>query len=213
MPTAEPTYPAGSAMRLSSRLLDYSERLFVLALLGWFIARLIPVAGDHASNALLLLSETITALLIVFRKGGAPAASIYAWAIAIVGTCGPLFVIPQGAIVVPPAIGVLLLSLGLCFSLLAKLSLNRSFGIVAANRGVKVGGPYRFVRHPMYLGYAAVHLGFLLGHLSTWNVLVYLVTWTALIMRIGAEEAVLLQDSEYRRYRAIVRFKLIPGLY
>lgn len=208
MPTAETPYPAGSAM-----LLDYSERIFVLVLLSWFVVRLIPVAGDHASNALLLLSESITALLIVFRKRGAPAASVYAWKIAIVGTCGSLFVIPQGVVVVPPSIGVILLSAGLCFSLLAKLSLGRSFGIVAANRGVKMGGPYRFVRHPIYLGYSAVHLGFLVVHLSVWNVLVYAITWTALIMRIGAEERILSQDSEYRRYRESVRFKLVPGIY
>ena len=52
---------------------------------------------------------------------------------------------------------------GFVLQLSAKLTLRRSFGVVAANRGVKASGPYRLVRHPMYAGYALTHVGFLLA--------------------------------------------------
>ncbi len=38
-------------------------------------------------------------------------------------------------------------------SVFRKVLLGLSFGVVAANRGVKIGGPYSFIRHPMYAGY------------------------------------------------------------
>jgi len=41
---------------------------------------------------------------------------------------------------------------GISIQIMAKLALGRAFGIVVADRGVTVWGPYRMVRHPMYAG-------------------------------------------------------------
>ena len=49
---------------------------------------------------------------------------------------------------------------GLLVAFLSLATLGRSFGIVAANRGVKTRGPYRFVRHPTYMGYLICYLGY-----------------------------------------------------
>ena len=38
--------------------------------------------------------------------------------------------------------------IGLYVQISAKVILGRSFGLIAANRGIKVEGPYRIVRHP-----------------------------------------------------------------
>lgn len=51
----------------------------------------------------------------------------------------------------------------------AKLCLWRSFGLVAAHRGLKAGGLYAVVRHPMYAGYVISHVGYLLVAPSWWN--------------------------------------------
>ena len=51
-----------------------------------------------------------------------------------------------------PAIGLVLVVVG-------KMALGRSFGIVPANRGVVVRGPYTLVRHPIYTGYLITHVG------------------------------------------------------
>lgn len=52
---------------------------------------------------------------------------------------------------------------GIGLQLFAKVFLGLSFGVVAANRGVKIGGPYSFIRHPMYAGYTLSHIGLLLA--------------------------------------------------
>jgi protein-S-isoprenylcysteine O-methyltransferase Ste14 len=47
--------------------------------------------------------------------------------------------------------------------------LGRSFGLLPAQRGLVVVGPYRFVRHPIYFGYLIGHIGFLLVNFSWRN--------------------------------------------
>ena len=51
--------------------------------------------------------------------------------------------------------------IGLAFVIAAKLTLGRSFGLVPANRGVVVSGPYGFMRHPIYEGSVISHAAFL----------------------------------------------------
>jgi len=101
---------------------------------------------------------------------------------------------------------------GLILSILSKLYLNRSFGLIAANRGVKVRGPYRFIRHPMYVGYVISQVAFLGGSLSTRNLVIYAIAWAAQLIRVREEERVLLQDQDYRSFAERVRYRFIPGL-
>ena len=102
---------------------------------------------------------------------------------------------------------------GFALQLSAKLTLRRSFGVVAANRGVKASGPYRLVRHPMYAGYALTHIGFLLAGPSLWNLALYGTVLTIAVRRIVAEERVLREDPAYRALAAKVRYRLLPGLF
>jgi protein-S-isoprenylcysteine O-methyltransferase Ste14 len=95
----------------------------------------------------------------------------------------------------------------------AKLSLGRSFGCVAANRGLKFGGPYQFVRHPMYFGYLMTHLGFLLVNPTAWNVSTYVLCYSMQIPRLLCEERLLSKDQDYQRYARLVHFRLIPGIF
>ena len=95
----------------------------------------------------------------------------------------------------------------------AKLTLRRSFGVVAANRGVKASGPYRLVRHPMYAGYALTHVGFLLAGPTLWNLAIYGATLAIAVRRIIAEERVLRRDSAYRALADRVRYRLLPFVF
>ena len=113
------------------------------------------------------------------------------------GNILPLLVRPEnGAQLVPVAVTTTLMMAGLCVNISAKLFLNRSFGVVAANRGIKRGGPYRLVRHPMYFGYILTQVGFVLASFKLTTLALYLVAWTFQILRIREEEK--LPDSGRR---------------
>ena len=103
--------------------------------------------------------------------------------------------------------------LGVVIQVYAKCSLRRSFGLLPANRGVIDFGPYRVIRHPMYLGYIVTDIGFLLANFGRWNVLVTFILWTMQVGRIVQEERLLAKDDTYRRYMSRVRYRLISGLF
>ena len=112
-----------------------------------------------------------------------------------------------------PAAGLLLVAFAAGLSLLSLLTLGRLFGIRPALRGLVTSGPYRFVRHPMYLSYILADIGY---NLQEWNfvtLLLVLVGWMSLVYRIHAEERVISQHPEWPAYAVSVRYRLFPGLW
>ena len=93
------------------------------------------------------------------------------------------------------------------------LSLGRSFGIAAANRGVVTTGAYRLVRHPMYAAYALGSVLQLGLHTSAWNAAVVASSCGLLAWRIRCEEELLERSAAYRTYRASVRWRIVPGVW
>lgn len=195
-------------------IFDLSERGFLLALTVGAIARLAPAVAHEPQVAPLLVSELLAVIFILLRR---PAQRIdvspYAALVAFVGTAAPLLVIAPGHGWLPANVGTALMMLGLLLNISAKLALNRSFGLAAANRGVKRAGPYRLLRHPMYAGYAMTQMVFLLLNPCLRNLCVYLIAWSIQILRIRAEERILQEDPVYREYAGQVRFRLVPGVY
>lgn len=90
--------------------------------------------------------------------------------------------------------------------------LSRSYGIVAADRGLVTGGPYAVVRHPLYTAYMIGGIGYLMQNPSIRNVVVNLVAVGCQLVRIRAEERHL-QSPGYAAYRERVRWRLCPGLW
>ncbi|AOJ71617.1 MULTISPECIES: methyltransferase family protein [Burkholderia] len=114
---------------------------------------------------------------------------------------------------IPETIGAAIQLFGLFWQLFAKASLRKSFGILPANRGVVSRGAYRFVRHPMYLGYLIIDTGFLLTNFSVRNLIAVALQIGLQVGRIHREERVLSEDAAYRAYRRSVRYRVIPGIF
>jgi protein-S-isoprenylcysteine O-methyltransferase Ste14 len=112
-----------------------------------------------------------------------------------------------------PEVGLVLVMLGACLSFASLLSLGRWFGVWPALRGLETRGPYRFVRHPMYLGYVLADIGYNLYEYNFGTVLLVISGWASLIYRIRAEERMLSQDAGWSSYVASVRYRLLPGLW
>lgn len=200
---------------IPKRILDIIEQAILLSLYAWMIARLWPddFSSENWYLLLILLSEGFVVVLIVFRRRTESiSVNLTDWAVGFGGTFAVLLIAKGNDPILPDA-GLSLILVGFCVHIAAKLVLLRSFGIVAADRGIKSSGLYAFVRHPMYLGYLLTNIGYLLVAPSVWNLAVYLVAWLLMIARIFAEERMLSVNPEYRELKARVRYRVLPGIF
>ncbi|MGZ4409739.1 MAG: methyltransferase family protein [Gaiellaceae bacterium] len=157
------------------------------------------------------LELVVATLFVVRRSPWLVSRSPLAWAAAVIGTFGVLAARPA----YDPIGGFEWLYGGLqvagaIFAGVALLSLGRSFGLVAANRGVRTGGPYRCVRHPVYSGYILTYAGYLLENPSLRNACLFAVVLVFQIVRIVEEERTLAGDPAYQAYRRRVRGRVVP---
>jgi protein-S-isoprenylcysteine O-methyltransferase Ste14 len=135
-----------------------------------------------------------------------------AWVAAPIGSFAMLLARPRGGGL--PHLPCELLQLtGVLLALVSLATLGRSFGLVAANRGVKTRGPYRLVRHPAYTGYLISYVGYVLENPAPANVALLLLGTAFQLLRIREEEHLLVRDSRYEQYRSSVRYRLVPLLY
>ena len=93
------------------------------------------------------------------------------------------------------------------------LTLGRSYDFLPALRGVKTGGVYRIVRHPMYLSSIAIKLGYTLRHGSIYNVLLLVCVVILYDRRARYEEQVMSRSNAYADYLKKVRYRFLPRLY
>ena len=202
---------------LTTKTADLAARAAVATLFLWLAYRIGVDVLETGRLSLLpyLFNELLVVVLTVTRRYAVHVdRSSMARVATIVATFGPLVAQPDARYVVFAESAVLPLSvLGVAIVVAAKLSLGRSFGLLPANRGIVSSGVYRVVRHPIYLGYLFTHLSFLMANASPWNALVLVLADFALFIRVGAEERVLSVDQGYRKYCALVRWRVVPGIY
>jgi protein-S-isoprenylcysteine O-methyltransferase Ste14 len=222
-----------SALVSKDLALDFIERAIVLILFLYFANKMLPrlaglivteiahpellllAASTNLEAALLVISESLGVFLILTRRSAKTVSTRpFDWALSLIAVNAPLLVTPAAASTfIPSQIATALMFAGMIIQISAKAVLWRSFGLVPANRGIKTGGPYRIVRHPMYAGYTLTHIGFLLGFPSLQNSLLYFTAFLIEVARLMREELILNQDPLYREYAARVRYRLLPGVF
>lgn len=210
----------GWAKNLSPQtiLLDTFERLFVFALFCWFAYTNLSYFRQSfdARSLMLVISEILPVVLIMLHPLS-PTLSLkpFDWFVGLLGSAFPLLVTAGGKLapIIPTKICLAIVVGGILIQIMAKLALGKSFGLIAANRGVKSSGLYRLVRHPIYAGYLTSHVGIFLSMPSLRNALLYSASTIFLLIRIFREERVLRQDERYRTFAESVPYYLIPGIF
>jgi len=205
-------------MRMSREIAtDLLARAIVATLMAFLSYNLLAdfMRTGRLTGLLLLVSESMVVVFTITRRRARRIdRSVDAAVATMLSVAGPpLLRATEAPGLLPDVATALMATVGLGLVIAAKFTLGRSFGIVPANRGVIVGGPYSFVRHPIYTGYLITHLGFLIAHPTPWNVMIAITADTALVVRALIEERVLGADVEYQSYCRRVGWHLMPGVF
>ncbi|HEX3644207.1 MAG TPA: methyltransferase [Vicinamibacterales bacterium] len=203
---------------MTTRINDLVARATIVTLFSLLSINLFGefLRTGHVTGLLLLVGESLVVVLTIVRRRAIAvdrsAAAAIMTSVSLVGpalmraTSAPASLLSDHVTATMSAIGLLLVVVG-------KMTLGRSFGVVPANRGVVVRGPYTLVRHPIYTGYLIAHAAFLLAYPAPWNLSILLVADTALVLRALMEERVLSADASYRQYCQRVGWHLVPGVF
>ena len=191
---------------------------FARATLAYFLATHRLIGG------LFLVEQAWFVVAFLIRRPPRPASSTGAhaglstrlapWLLAAGGTFGGLLLRPSGLHRQwGVEAGFALQLTGLVIAIVALVTLGRSFGFVAADRGLVTRGPYAVIRHPVYASYIIIQSGYLVQSISLRNVIVLAGATACNIGRAVVEERVLGSAPGYARYRQRVRWRLVPGLW
>ena len=210
------------AMRLAAVLFHGALMLKqCIGLIKLFATRdehaLLFFATAVAARLAVILFLTLIAFVIIVRlRPVAKSSGIAPRLVALVGTCMPSFMtlLPRN----PDSLAVNIASLtmiaiGFALAVYAFSYLNRSASIMPEARRLVTGGPYRWLRHPVYLFEEIGIIGLALPLASVWALLWLLVHLGLQFQRMNNEERVLRSAfpdyDDYARRTA----RVIPGLY
>jgi protein-S-isoprenylcysteine O-methyltransferase Ste14 len=195
---------------------SFKNSISNIALALLFFAALIP---GHTSRYNLHAADIIwmtgAALMGIFSLVRIPPKTVTVTANSIAATAG-MMILP---ILIRPGVpsvgllnqaGTVLEVSGIIFTQLARVYLGRSFGLLPANRGIVSNGPFRLMRHPIYVGWFVLTLGLAFIYPKPSSFLLILATLPFMMWRIMQEEDLLRLDPEYRAYCEKVRYRLIP---
>lgn len=107
----------------------------------------------------------------------------------------------------------LLILSGEAFAVVVLMQLRRSFSIMPEARELVISGPYRLVRHPLYLAEGIATIGSVIQFLSVWTVMLLVVQVIFQLRRIENEESVLTEAFPHYAIYKQRTARLIPGIY
>ena len=175
--------------------------VFIFAILA--VVRLDQALHGSWIAALLAFQSSLAVWLYFRRNESGESVSKSVQALAWVSALLPMTFFPS----IPKVVWLSFLPVpGLLLALWAMVSLNRSFSIAPADRGLVQRGPYRLIRHPMYLGELLSLAGVLAYAWSLWNVLIFVTFAGSVVWRILEEEIVI---DDYEHYKFNVSWRLV----
>jgi protein-S-isoprenylcysteine O-methyltransferase Ste14 len=201
---------------MRNKILASAIKIFANVVVVVFLGLLAQASYHKYQNSgsinwlgLLIVNSIMVAMYVVKRDARSISKSPFLWLLAFSGTCLPLILRPT-APSMPFSIGNIIQMVGIVAIAASLLSLRRSFGIVPAHRGIRTGGLYNFVRHPLYASELLWMLGFVIANPNGWNIALWFCDCVLQFARAFAEERFLSLDPVYAQYRARVKYRLLP---
>jgi protein-S-isoprenylcysteine O-methyltransferase Ste14 len=198
-----------------------------LLMVGWTIGRDLTAMihrayidiAQLAARTSILAFNVLLAWLILIRTN--PIARAKGWesrVAAVLGTNLFMFGVPllSSRSDLPPSLyaaSAVLIVLGCLSAIYSATHLGRSFSIMAQARRLVTDGPYRLVRHPLYVAEFISYVGVFLQYVS-WTIAALLVIQSGIQIRRMFHEEALLQATfpEYAAYMARTS-RMIPGVW
>ncbi len=112
-----------------------------------------------------------------------------------------------------PWILSLVFLLGSGLAVCALVNLGKSFAIFPAARNAVHSGPYRYLRHPAYLGELVMAITATATRPDRVSLLLAVMIILTTMRRIIVEESVMESEGDYRQYTGQVRWRLVPGVW
>jgi protein-S-isoprenylcysteine O-methyltransferase Ste14 len=183
---------------------------------NWATADVVAISSIAAKIASLIFITVIIVLLALRHTPRARTAGLVPRIAAIAGTylsVGMVLLQPAKLSVPLSLTATLLILAGTVFALYSALNLGRSISMLPEARRLVTGGPYKLIRHPIYLGEALALVGLTLQFMSPWAVMIFAVQCACQVMRMSSEEIVLSGAfPEYRNYMTHTA-RLLPHIY
>ncbi len=177
-----------------------------------------PVTTLLLCYRILLSAFYIMAIILLLIRSDAKARSerVAPRLAAYLGTLLPFLLSYVGGSEVSPGLeifAVALMTLGISFAVLSLITLGRSFGVEPQVRTLVRRGPYRFVRHPIYVGEIVALAGAVCFSPSLPRAGIVLAIVVIQIYRAVQEERLLEANiPEYAEYKK-ARKRFVPGLF
>jgi protein-S-isoprenylcysteine O-methyltransferase Ste14 len=219
---------AGTRVPQDSRLWDVLAALPLMLLCAFGIAGVIiqvhrqwPGAGNAASYALIaaeisgglfLSMQLIFTCLRRLPLAKSPGFAPRLWALAGANSSYAILLLPKENL----GVGIALLSASLICcgalgSVIVLMWLGRGFAIFPQARLLAIQGPYRLVRHPLYLCEQISLFGVCMPYLQPWAFLIILIGFGLQFPRMAYEEDILARTfPRYAEYAARTPM-IIPG--
>jgi protein-S-isoprenylcysteine O-methyltransferase Ste14 len=193
------------------------------ALAPFYVVRSVSVLVGQPTHWLPALTYALigvyySVIVVAYMRRGSATDSARSWSArtaAVVATWLPLvapFATKHGG-PISVSVGNVLLLGGLMWSVWALATLGRSLSVVPQARALVAVGPYRMVRHPLYLGELTMLAGVVIGEFAPAPFVLWIVMVLLQLYRMRHEEALLSRViPEYCAYRATTK-RLVPWIY
>ncbi|MDR3568569.1 MAG: isoprenylcysteine carboxylmethyltransferase family protein [Syntrophobacteraceae bacterium] len=170
-------------------------------------------------NGLLVAGYYTLLVGIYLTRGSASSSSksLPAKLVAIAGTflpfTFPMLSDPARSGAIELMVSSLTLLSGMIFTMMALGTLGKSFSLIPQTRNLVTSGPYRLVRHPVYVGEILAALGLVVWAATIAKTLVFLALIGCEVYRALQEEKLLMEIfPEYKEYASHTA-RFVPGLF